>query len=259
MATYSLNPSGSIEHSGIVMLSLKQVLSEQLSVASQNLANADTVGFKGLIQGSVESVYRNPRLGMKSPSVSYVQPNMIKRNQEQGTLKQTGNPFDIGLNGHGFLAVQVGETTQYTRDGRLRLDSNGQLVTMDGHMVIGDNGPIQLSPYVSFSIMEDGSILGFDNKDVQTVVGNLNIIQFNDEEANLDYVGMGRFKAVGDPLTADMSTVQVLQGFTEQSNVSSITESIRLMKIMQMYEEAQKITDMDDAAKNRTINLRTAV
>ena len=258
MAVTSITPSGTIENTATVMLSAKELLSQQMNLAAQNLSNADTISFKGLIQNGMEAVYRNPQLlGLmgKEAIVSYVQGSPIKRRIEQGALKQTHNPFDVALNGLGYFVIQSGDQQQLTRDGRFRLNTQGKLVTMDGHSVLGNNGEIDLSGYRSVSILNDGTILGFDYNNLQTVVGSIKCVSVKDEQNDLTYVGQGRFLLSGEenPMLHD---TQVMQGFLEQSNVNPIMESVRLMQIMERYRESQNVTDMDDQLKTKTINLR---
>ncbi|MBX9977434.1 MAG: flagellar hook basal-body protein [Alphaproteobacteria bacterium] len=255
MAISSVTPSGTIENAGVVLLSAKELLIQQINIEAQNLSNADTVGFKGLIQGGLESVYSDPRLGGKSPSISYVQGDIVKRDLSQGALKQTGNVYDFALNGSGYFMVQSGDAKLYTRDGRFRLDKNGTLTAFDGSIVQGEDGDINLGKFVQFSVSRDGTIVGFDAAGAQTVAGKLKIAVFKDEQNDLEYIGMGRFLAHGEEIPMDANT-QVMNGFLEQANVNPISGSIKLMRIMQMYEEAQRVTEMQDATLSKTINLR---
>lgn len=258
MTITSITPSGTIENTATIMLSSKELLSQQMNLAAQNLSNADTISFKGLMQSGMEAAYRNPRLSGvmgRGVTVSYVQGAPVKRSMEQGALRQTNNPFDLALNGFGYFVIQADGKQQLTRDGRFRLNSQGKLVTMDGHSVLGSNGEIDVGGYHSVSIMEDGTILGFDQNNAQTVVGTIKLIGVEDEQNDLEYVGQGRFLLVGEEHGVPQDT-RVMQGFLEQSNVNPIMESVRLMQILERYRESQNVTDMDDQLKTKTINLR---
>ncbi len=255
MAVHHITTSGTIENASIVMLSAKELLTQQLTLAAQNLSNADTIGFKGLIQTGLEAVYRNPKLGGLSPAISYVQGSEVKRDIGQGSLKPTGDVYNLALNGLGYFVVQVGELKQFTRDGRFRLDKSGNLVTMDGYAVQGESGELNFADYATFSVLRDGTVLGFDANGIQTIAGKLKVSRFKDEQEDLEYVGTGRFIALGEESPID-GTTHVTQGFLEQANVNPIAESIRLMRVMQMYGEAQRVIEMDDSTKSRTIHLR---
>ena len=79
----------------------------------------------------------------------------------QGTPNQTNNPFDIAIEGDGYIKVILpnGEE-RFTRDGALRLNSQNQLVTVSGYQV---TPTIQISADIepgSIVIGPDGTIQG---------------------------------------------------------------------------------------------------
>ena len=254
MAITSITPSGTIENSVTVMLSGKELVVQQMNLAAQNLSNSDTVGFKGLVQTGIESVYTNPAKHSNFPTISYVQPGMLLRDLAQGTIKETQNPLNMALIGQGYFAVQVGDQKLYTRDGRFRLDATGTLVTADGYPVLSQGGLINLSTYTKYVVENNGTIIGVDVNDVPTEVGQLIIVNFADQQLGLQNVGNGRFATNQEELSVPDTLVH--QGALELSNVNSMTESVNLMRMMQMYEESQRITEMDDEIKRKVINLR---
>lgn len=138
------------------------MLNEQyrMDIMSNNLANADTTGFKK--EGSTSQAYaevmavkikdltENPntprRLGNMSLGVKIGE---SYTDFSQGSLRDTGNTYDIALGGSGFFNIEftskAGETsTKYTRDGGFTITKEGYLVTKDGDYVLGENGRIQL-------------------------------------------------------------------------------------------------------------------
>lgn len=255
MAQIYIRPSVTTENAGIVMLSAKEFLTNQLNVAAQNLSNGDTIGFKGLMQNGLETIYQNLQKMAGAPAVSYVQAAPIERDTSQGSLKQTHNPLDIALSGPGYFVIQVNGARQLTRDGRFRLNTNGELVTQAGHTVMSDQGPIQLGGYSRVLIGPSGTIQAFDENDVQFNLGQLARVAVNNEQTDVEYVGEGRFIPTGEEIPVPNHT-QSLQGFLEQSNVNPIQESVALMRLIQFYQEAQRIADMDDALKSKTMNLK---
>ena len=250
-----IRSSVTTENTGVVMLSAKELLAGQLNVAAQNLSNGDTIGFKGLMQNGLEVIYQNVQKGGGAPAVSYVQAAPTERDVGQGSLKQTSNPLDIALSGPGYFVIQVNGARQLTRDGRFRISTTGELVTQEGHPVLSDRGPIQLSPYNKVMIGPRGQIQALDEKDVQVNLGSLSLVAVNNEQTDVEYLGAGRFISVGDEIAPPEHT-QSLQGFLEQSNVNPVQESVQLMRIMQFYQEAQRIAEMDDTLKSKTMNVK---
>ena len=139
------------------------MLNEQyrMDIMSNNLANADTTGFKK--EGSTSQAYSEvmavkikdwterpntpKRLGNMSLGVKIGE---TYTDFSQGSLRDTGNTYDLALGERGFFNIEFtsksGETsTKYTRDGGFTITKDGYLVTKDGDYVLGENGRIQLS------------------------------------------------------------------------------------------------------------------
>jgi len=108
-----------------------------LSVIGNNIANVNTVGFKGsrtefadLLSaqgggGSAGKIGLGTRIGNISASFT------------QGNIESTGRPTDLAIEGNGFFVVATGDGNLFTRAGNFRLDSDGKLVTNQGLAVQG--------------------------------------------------------------------------------------------------------------------------
>src|SRR5262249_44454328 len=116
----------------------------QLDVTAHNLANVGTTGFKRSRVAFEDLLYLNIRQpGANSSQQTQlptglqigtgVRPVATPRMFTQGNLQQTGNQFDLAINGGGFFQVQMPDgTTAYTRDGTFHTDANGGIVTSNG-------------------------------------------------------------------------------------------------------------------------------
>lgn len=104
-----------------------------LNVVSNNLANANTTGFKSQL-ALFSTIYP---VGQANVPGLGVQSSGIDNNFTQGTDVQTGNSLDTAIQGDGFFAIGSNGTTQYTRDGSFQLSSSGELVTATGATVLG--------------------------------------------------------------------------------------------------------------------------
>src|SRR5690606_16039136 len=122
----------------------------RLDVTANNIANVSTNGFKkgraefaDLMYQTVRSAGSATGEGTTAPDATEIGMGVrlaaTSRDLGQGELHQTGNPLDIAIEGNGYLPVTLpnGETA-YTRNGALRTNAEGRLVTSDGFAIAGD-------------------------------------------------------------------------------------------------------------------------
>ena len=162
----------------------------RMDVLTNNLANASTVGYKK--EGATSQAF-DEVLALKIKDTT--DPAKVKplggislgvkigenyTDYSQGSLRETGNTYDIAISGTGFFSVEfrnkAGQTsTKYTRDGNFTLNKEGYLVTKDGDFVLGKNGRIKLDPLQTSVIDKNGNIYQND-----TLVATLDITDFED-------------------------------------------------------------------------------
>src|SRR4029450_6709487 len=133
----------------LVGLSRQMTLERQMDVIANNVANANTNGFKAdrtLFEEDLNSNAREDNFIGSDRRVSYVQDRGTFRDVGQGPMEPTKNPLDMAIDGNAFFAVQANGGERYTRDGKFSLNSTGQLVTSDGNLVLGTGGPITFQP-----------------------------------------------------------------------------------------------------------------
>ena len=113
---------------------------QELSVLSNNLANLNTAGFKGESAQFQDLFYQEMGANGAGDPVQLGEGAMVGSTATdftQGTLASTGLSTDLAIQGNGFLQVQQGNVTQYTRDGNLSVSKQGYLITSDGSEVMG--------------------------------------------------------------------------------------------------------------------------
>ncbi|MBV9523810.1 MAG: flagellar basal-body rod protein FlgF [Alphaproteobacteria bacterium] len=223
-----------------IALSSQMALTRQMDVVANNLANASTPAFKAEHVLFAEYLDRNG-----SASESFVQDFGSVRDTSQGAITPTGNSLDIALQGAGYLKIDTPLGGRYTRNGRLQLDANGQLVTSQGYAVLGSGDqPITVpSDAKTITITRDGTI-----STDQGGAGQIEVLKFDDERA-LRPASAGLYVTEAQPTPA--SDAIILQGMVEESNVQPIIEMTRLMKISQNYSSAK---DLMDGENSRAIN-----
>src|ERR1700722_8119189 len=129
-----------------VALSAQVALQKELETVADNVSNSATAGFKAdrpFFQTFVDQL-GGPG-GGPGGDVSFVEDAATYIDRASGPMEITNNPLDIALDGEGFLAVAAAQGTEYSRDGHLRISSDGTLSDAAGHAILGsDGGPIQL-------------------------------------------------------------------------------------------------------------------
>ncbi|MBQ6786508.1 MAG: flagellar basal-body rod protein FlgF [Lachnospiraceae bacterium] len=243
------------------------MLNEQyrMDIMSNNLANADTVGFKK--EGSTSQAYSEV-MAVKIKDTTE-DPNTPKRlgnmslgvkigetytDFSQGSLRDTGNTFDLALSGDGFFNIEftnkAGETsTKYTRAGNFTLTKDGYLTTKDGDYVLGENGRIQLSTTAGNTVIaEDGSIYQDDE-----LVTKLKITEFEDTNY-LTHYGESMWDAKEGAVANDATDFRIHQGYVEMSNISVVTEMVNMISIQRQYEANQKLITTYDESLDKSVN-----
>lgn len=228
-----------------VGLSRQMTLQRALDVTANNIANADTVGFKveSLMVGTDPLA---PRNAPATDPIKYVIDNGLARNFGQGALEQSSNPLDVGIEGDGFFQVQTADGVRYTRDGRFGINAQNQLTDHQGDPVLGGGGaPISVDPQKGqLKIAADGTI-SQDGKQV----GKLGVSRFASLSA-LKKQGDNLYDAAGaSPIAA--SDVKLHQGMIERSNVQQVTEITHLIAITRAYERiAQMMNQTQDLSQS---------
>lgn len=210
-------------------------------VRANNLANADTQGFRADLEMSVSEAvqgygYDARHLGrLRADSVS----------NRQGTLKQTDRELDVAISGDGYLAVQWGDGEAYTRAGALTVDAEGTL-TVNGRAVMGEGGPIVLPPYSQLAIGEDGTIsIRPPGQPLMQPLERLKLVR--PDPASMVKNEAGLLVSRGqDELPAD-PTVRVRAGFLEGSNVSAVEEMVATMTLNREFELQMKLYKAADS------------
>ncbi|MBF0549368.1 MAG: flagellar basal-body rod protein FlgF [Deltaproteobacteria bacterium] len=173
----------------------------------------------------------------------------------QGTLKDTGQPLDLALNGKGFFNIQTPNGNLYTRAGNFTRSAQGQLVTRDGNQVLGKNGqPIDINPQVAG---QPGSV-HFDNEGAVYVdgarVADLDIVDFK-QPYRLVKKGQD-LVAPADPedTPTPVDKPEVHEGMLEQSNVSTVTEMTNMIETQRVFEAYQKVMQSYDETYSSVIS-----
>ncbi|PHP27924.1 flagellar basal-body rod protein FlgF [Limimaricola cinnabarinus] len=229
-----------------VSLSLATAMHNALDVTANNIANANTAGFKG--ERVVFDSYLHRETGLDGgQDTDFLIDRGSYMNPEQGAMTRTGNPLDLALQGDAWFGYETGDgRTAYGRDGRFALDPDGTLVTLNGAKVLDAGGaPIALPPDLGgdVSISQDGAISTMAGG----VIGRIGLFELPDLQS-YERLGAGMFLPPEGAEGARAATdgTRVMQGMIEASNIQPVVEMTRLMSIQQAYERALKLVSGED-------------
>jgi flagellar basal-body rod protein FlgF len=222
-----------------VGLSRQMTLRRELDIVANNIANANTTGFK-VEQLMVRTEPAKPaRTVGGSYPVKFVLDDGVARDFSQGALSQTGGDFDLAIEGQGFFKVSTAGGERYTRDGRFTMSPEGKLVTENGSAVLDDGGgEILIDPLKgAVTIARDGSVSQGAER-----VGKIGVVRMADL-ASLRKDGDNLYRNVSNDTPQPATDAIVHQGMLEASNVQSIQQITKLIEVNRAYESVAKMMD----------------
>jgi len=220
----------------------------ELDIVANNMANANTPGFKRDVV-TFDEVLADESLRSEQQDLHYVEIGKSQPNMDSGALKPTGNPLDFALRGNGFFRIETANGERLTRNGQFRISNQGELLTQKGDRVLDNGGaPIQIPTGGNPEVRPDGSIT-IDGE----IVGQLGRAKVASPEA-LRKEGATLYRVdPADILPGD--DVEVLQGFAEESNANSIEIMVELIGVQRSYEALQKTMNAYRDMDNRSIRI----
>ena len=213
---------------------------------ANNLANINTSGFKRVQVDFQDLMY----VTLKEPDEqtptgleigSGVRPASTTKVFTQGEMQNTGRSLDLAIEGGGFFKVTNGSgEALYTRDGSLRVDATGKLVTASGFV---------LDPTISIpadtrsiSVAADGTVsILAGSSNTPTSVGQITLVRFANPSGLSSEGGnmLAETVASGSPTTGTAGEGgygAIQQRFLEKSNVQMVTELVNLITAQRAYE-----------------------
>jgi flagellar basal-body rod protein FlgG len=247
---------------------------QQLNVdnIANNLANSNTAGYKARRAQFQDLLYQNmiqpgAAAGQQSVVPSGLQLGLGTRAASneivftQGDFSQTSNPLDIVIQGNGFFQVlQPSGTIAYTRAGQFQVNATGNVVDANGNL---------LQPNISLpqnaqtlTIATDGTVsYTLPNQTAAQTAGQIQLATFANP-AGLNSLGQNYYQpttASGEPILGTPGGQEglgtLLQGFTEQSNVSVVNEFVNLILSQRAYEANSKVVKAADEMYQEMNNL----
>jgi flagellar basal-body rod protein FlgF len=228
---------------------------------ANNLANANTTGFKGskmnfkafpeLLMSRIDS-NGSSQLGGGISLGNQVHGSFV--DFSPGAMRKTGNPLDLALHGDGFFEVKsaVDDQRYLTRGGDFTINNEGFLTTSRGDYVQGEGGNISVTGKNKgiITITESG-VVNVNN----APVGKLVVKQFKNNQA-LEKVSDGLYRETPASETrqpGENSSFSIEQGVLEGSNVNAVAELVNNIQGMRLYEALQKNIRMHNDTLEKTV------
>ena len=228
-----------MENSIYLALSRQMALKTNMDMIANNIANANTSGYRAqnlmfqeyLSEQDVDTIDKEA-----DDDLSFVYNSGQYQNETQGTVKFTGNPLDVALNGPGFFGVQGPNGEQmYTRSGRFQIDAGGTLTTANGDPVTDAGGANITIPEGSTEIsIDDGGVVS--NQDGQ--IGQIGVFEFANVQ-ELEPRGNTLYRSPNGGQPAQNTVIK--QGMLESSNVETIVEITRMVETLRDFQATQNI------------------
>ncbi|WP_353475734.1 flagellar hook basal-body protein (plasmid) [Salipiger sp. H15] len=243
-----------MDNSIYVALSQLTALERQLDVTSNNIANANSSGYKAE-RVLFETYLQTDDAALSGDGTNYVLDRGSYVDNSSGAIMPTGNALDLALSGDGWFAYQTaGGQTAFGRDGGFILDTEGRVITATGAQLLDAGGaPLVLPPAqaATVSISNDGVISDAEG----AVLGQVGIFTLPDRQS-LGRSGGGMFvpQEGNARLIPDETGSQIIQGAVEMSNVQAVTEVTRLISIQQAYQQSLNLVQSDDDLKKEMLS-----
>jgi flagellar basal-body rod protein FlgF len=231
-------------------------LEMQLDAVAQNVANANTAGYKAERFVIESTPLLNAPPPVDDPVLLELVPQVVTGRQlrdfQPGPTTETGNPLDVAIqNPHAFFAVATPRGERYTRQGTFGLDDEGFLVSGVGQRVQGTNGDIRIDQREGELVIADDGTLWVDNRRID----RLRLVDFG---SNPPLVPEGEtlYRAPAGVLGQELEPddVAVTQGAIERANFDAVTAVTTMVEIARGYESYMRAISRLDEITRRTID-----
>ncbi|MDR2303542.1 MAG: flagellar basal-body rod protein FlgG [Treponema sp.] len=247
-----------------------------IDTISNNLANVNTSGFKKVRADFEDLLYQTVRTAGTPATEETVVPVGVQmghgvkiaatqRMFSQGALQNTGNVYDMAINGEGFFRIQMYDGSwAYTRDGAFKVDETGRMVTSNGYWLLPDIVMPEGFLPEKITISKDGRVsvtVPQIDPNEPVDVGRIELYRFPNP-VGLSAVGENLFKvsnASGEPIPGRPGYEgmgQIQHKFLEMSNVSVVREMVDLIVAQRAYEFNSKAIQTSDNMLGIATNLK---
>ncbi len=218
-----------LENPTYLVLSRMVAQTNAMEVIANNIANADTPGFKASNMQFASYVTPDGGSIPGGSNLAFASQSGAWRDTTTGAVKNTGSPLDLAITGNGYFNVKTPNGNRLTRDGAFGLLPDGTLATASGAQVLDVSGqPITVPATAgTLTITADGVINGEAGQ-----IGQIGVLDVGDPQS-LTAAGNNQF--VSSQPTRPAARPGIVQGALEQSNVSPVLMITKMMESSQDF------------------------
>ena len=227
------------------------------AVRANNLANAQTIGFKA----QLEQARAMPAFGDGLPTRVFSMTESPANNYAGGGMIQTDRELDVAIQGDGWFSVMDANGNEaYTRAGSLQVGTDGALEDAHGNQVLGDVGRIFLPiPVAEINISQDGTLAVRPQGAPEGVLEDVGQLKFvNPPLSDIQRGQDGLFRMTDGSVADTDFNVRVRTGMLENSNVNAVEEMVQMIHLQRHYEMQVKLmrkADQMDMRGNQLLRI----
>lgn len=236
---------------------------KRLAIIANNLANANTTGYKAdqvafqdTFQRFAHDYLVDSRVSLRDKEL-WPKPDVVAKPRlseqhvdlSQGSLQFTGNPLDLAISGEGFFKVRTSDGDFLTRAGSFQLSTEGGVISEQGYALLGQGGPLTIPEGGNIQVDPLGQVLA-DGE----VVNALDLVTVDDPRA-LEKVGNNLYRVRPDSSAQEVPVTgsRVEQGYIEKANVEVVGEMVAMIEVQRAFEMYQKMIT-GSSEMDRTVN-----
>lgn len=222
---------------GYVTLARQSGLKREMQVVAHNIANISTTGFR---REGVVFAEHVADLGREEEELSMAHAHARSIDMTQGGLVRTGGSFDFAIQGEGFFLLDTPRGERLTRAGSFTPNAAGELVSPEGHRLLGAGGAAVLVPPQARDVVlaQDGTLSADGEPVAQIGLVRPTAPETLVREAGTLFATEAETEPVADAV--------LVQGYVEESNVSPVLELARMIEVQRAYELGQTFLGRED-------------
>lgn len=240
-----------MENASAIAVSRLAAAAREMDVIANNIANADTPGFKAERMQFADWMFRQSRVSAPpgGTTLHFVEDRASWHDLGPGALRKTGNPLDLALGGGGFFTVRTAQGLRLTRDGRFGLMPDGTIADASGNPLLDNSGqPIRIATGDSgIAVAADGTISTRESG----IIGQIGVVRPQNPRALIS--AGGNLLIAGGP-TTPVANPQVIQGTLEGSNVQPVLELTRMMTALRNFQFVANFVKSEASLKQSAID-----